>query len=250
MRSAITEAKLEKRYNTGEYEHEVYTLTAVVDEKESGALVLSEMKKQIHEAYSGQASEVEEEKAAPTTKSDKKSDKKEEKKNGKSKSTKASVANDEDADDESTEEEDSGDADESDADDEAADSEDSDSDDDSSDDSEESDDDSSEDDAEEKSTSKSASKKDSGKSSSGKESGKKKFVKKPQAYDRTIEEHKNIFSKQLGFVAPSWKNSDVTKAKAKKVSETLAGTPFLDENGEVLATFKAELKKLMIVKKK
>ena len=241
MRSMVTEAKYTKRYNTGEFEFEELTLGAVVDEKDSGADVLKELKKQIHEAFTGEAAAEEPKPSA------KKADKKEEKKNGKAK---PDSSNDEDADDESSEEETSGDDGESDQDDETTDSEDGNDSDDSSDESESDDsEDGEEDDGEEDSKSSKSGSSKSGKSSTEK-AGKKKFVKKPQAYDRGIEQHKEIFSKLVGSVAPDWKKSDASKALAKKTSEALEGTPFLDENGEVVAEFKAEVKKRMAAKKK
>lgn len=238
MRSVITEAKVTRRFNTGDYNHEEYTLGAVVDERETGTEVLVELKKQIHEAFTGEVSAVGAENPT-TTKPAKKADKKEEKKNVKGK---PSNTDDENTDDEDSTEEASGDEDESTLDDEAAVSEDGDD----SDDSSETSDDSAEDEQEEE-----AKPAKSSKSSSGKEgSGKKKFKQRAQNYDRTIEQHKEIFSKLLGLVAPDWKKSDVTKARAKKTSESLAGKPFLDENGDTLESFKSEVKKLMIVKKK
>lgn len=88
---------------------------------------------------------------------------------------------------------------------------------------------------------------DSKETSAGKDQGKegRKFKKKPQHYDRSIEQHKEIFSGVLRSVAPDWKKSEESKKKAKKVSEAVEGEPFLDENGEVLADFKAKVKKQM-----
>lgn len=250
MRSMINEATLTKRYSTGQYEYEEYTLGAVVDEKESGAEVLAELKKQINDAFVGKVSEEETEATTPPGKTGKKAGKK----NGKGKSN---SSDDEDANDEDSQEEVSGDDGEGDHDDEAADGEDSDDSDDSSEDGEDSSDDGEEDSSEDEDSDD-----DSGKGSKGKAGksgkpadkkeagGKKKLVKKPQAYNRGIEEHKNIFSGVLRSVSPDWKKSDATKQKAKKTSEALEGEPFLDENGEVVASFKSEVKKLMSAAKK
>lgn len=242
MRSMINEAKLTKRYNTGDYEFEEYTLGAVVDEKESGAEVLTELKAQINNAFVGEAK--------PETKAEKKSaktEKKEEKKNGKSTNSKTSTANNKASDDEDSSDEDSGDADESDSDDETTDGEDSDGDDNSSDDSEDGDD---EDSGSTKDTK--ASKGKSAKSGQAEEgkSGKSKFKKKPQSYNRGIEQHKEIFSGVLRSVSPDWKKSDELKVKAKKASESLENEPFLDEAGEVLESFKAMVRNHMKVKSK
>lgn len=216
----LTEAKITKRFNTGEYEFEEYTLSAEPDAKESGVKVLTALKKDILEAFVGEEST-----------SDKKTEKKE-KKNAKSRSSGS------DNDDEETESEE---AEESDGDgaenDEAADAEDSD----------DSDGESENDGAEEDDEKESSAKSKKEKGAKGK--GGKKYVKKPQAYNRSIEQHKEIFSGVLRSVSPDWKKSDATKAKAKKASENLEGEPFLDENGDVLESFKSAVKKMMAGKK-
>lgn len=73
---------------------------------------------------------------------------------------------------------------------------------------------------------------------------KKNFKKKPQTYQRN-DTHKEIFSGVLKAVAPDWKKTQESKAKAKSVSQKMEGEEFLDEEGEVLPEFKAEVKKLM-----
>lgn len=78
---------------------------------------------------------------------------------------------------------------------------------------------------------------------------KKGFKKKPQSYNRDNEQHKEIFSTLLKEVAPEWKKSDAGKAKAKTSSVKMVGKDFLDSSGEVLSSFKAEVKKLMAAKK-
>lgn len=230
MRSMISEAKLTKRFNTGDFQFEEYSLGAVVDEKESGAEVLTELKKQINEVFTGEV--------AVETNPPAKVGKKAEKKNGKGKP--ASAPNDEDANHEDPPGEDAGASIEGVEDDEASDGEDGDDGDDSSVDGEED-----SDGAEDPTPPAKAGK--GGKEASGK--GGKKYVKKPQDYNRSIEEHKNIFSRVLGSVSPDWKKNDVLKAKAKKASESLEGESFLDENGEVLDSFKALVRNLMKVKK-
>lgn len=240
MRSMVNEAKVTKRFNTGDFTFEEYTLGAIVDESESGADVLTELKKQINEAFVGEVSKPKQD--------DKKSDKKEGKKNAKP--SKASVVDDKNSDDESAAVENAGNDGESDQDDEAADGEDSDHADDSSDSAEDSaaEDESSDEEEVAKPAKKGGNKSDS--KAPAKKEGVKKYKTKSQNYNRGIEQHKEIFSGVLRSVSPDWKKSDVLKQKAKKTSEALEGTEFLDENGEVVASFKAEVKKLMTVKAK
>ncbi len=76
----------------------------------------------------------------------------------------------------------------------------------------------------------------------------KTFKKKPQVYDRDKEQHKEIFSKMLAALAPNWKKSDDTKKLGKDASVKMAGKEFLDEKGEVLDSFKKDVKKLMKLK--
>lgn len=83
------------------------------------------------------------------------------------------------------------------------------------------------------------------KGKSDKSEGKKTFKKKPQTYNRSIEQHKEIFGGVVRSINPKWKDNDVTKKKVKKASEGLEGEDFLDENGEVLENFKAKVKKLI-----
>ncbi len=77
----------------------------------------------------------------------------------------------------------------------------------------------------------------------------KKFKKKEQVYDRLNEQHKDIFSSTLRKVAPDWKKTDAGKVKAKNTSMKMEGNPFLEEDGEVIPEFTAEIKKLMAAKK-
>jgi len=223
----ITEAKLTKRFNTGDYEFEEHTLSAVV-ENESGASVLQCLREQILEAFSGEVSSTKEEKPKAEKKAAKK---KEEKKNAKQ----ANPVDDEESDDEVTSSEDSGDADEGAENDEATDSKDRDDSDDSADDGES---DETDEEAKPAKSSKASSKPSA-------EKGKKSFKKKPQAYDRSIEQHKDIFSGVVRSVSPDWKKSDELKARAKKSSEEMEGENFLDENGEVYPTFKTMVARLM-----
>lgn len=224
----IIEAIFTRRYNTGDFNYEEHTLTAQVEDGETGTEVLVSLKAEVNAAYTGDIAEVTETKPAKVGKT-----KKEEKKNGKSK---ASSTDDEDASDEDSADEDASSDGEGDSDDEAADAETDSDDDDSSDDSEE------DDDAKEAPAKK-------GKTAASSSGTKKGFKKKPQNYNRALEEHKDIFSTVLRSVAPDWKKSPESKAKAKKTSEKMEGVEFLDESGEVLESFKSQVKKLMSAKK-
>lgn len=77
----------------------------------------------------------------------------------------------------------------------------------------------------------------------------KKFKKKPQNYSRSSEQHKSLFSNVLREVAPDWKKSEKSKKAGKIASQKMEGKEFLDETGEVVDSFKAEVKKLMKAKK-
>jgi hypothetical protein len=246
MKSVVTEAKMTKRFNTGEYEFEEYTLGAAVDPKESGTEVLSTLKKQIVDAFTAPtatASEVEETKEEETKPEKPAKKAKKEPKNAKSKT---SATNDKNSDDEDSAKEDSGDDDESVEDDETPDSEDSDSGDDSADDTEESEEDEggSDDEEEVKKPAKKGAKSDE------KGGTKKKHKAKPQTYNRSIEQHKEIFSGVLRSVSPDWKKSDKLKALAKQASEEMEGENFLNENGEVIENFKVLVARLMRGKSK
>jgi outer membrane biosynthesis protein TonB len=79
---------------------------------------------------------------------------------------------------------------------------------------------------------------------------KKSFKKKPEVYQRTNSTHKDIFAETLKTVAPDWKKTTASKAKAKEASLEMEGKDFLDDKGNVLAAFKTAVKKLMSGKKK
>ena len=235
----IYEAKYTRRFKTGEYEYEDFTLTATV-ESESGVEALTTMKGEVLEAFTGDATTE-----TKPAKGGKAKPAKKGKKNAKpNDDDETDNSDDEDIDDADSESEDAGVDGEGDSDDEATDDEDGDDSDDSSDDDE---------DAAEAPVS---GKKSSGKKavaakgkSTGKsfekETAKKTFRKKPQNYNRTIEQHKEIFSGVLRSVAPDWKKNEASKKKAKLASEKMEGVEFLDENGEVVPAFKVAVKKLM-----
>jgi hypothetical protein len=86
-----------------------------------------------------------------------------------------------------------------------------------------------------------ASKKPSKSSDAGpKKSG---FKKKGSVYDRENELHKKLFSEKAKELVPGWNKSEAGKAKGKKLSQQLAGTEFLDENGEIVESFEKAMKK-------
>ena len=76
----------------------------------------------------------------------------------------------------------------------------------------------------------------------------KKAVKKitnSVSYDRTLQTHKNLLGQFLDEKFPRWKVGDNLK-KASDASKSLNGTPFLDENGDMLETFKQSFIDLMV----
>lgn len=221
----ISEAKYTRRFNLGDYEHEEYSLTCVVEDDDKGTEALLELKKEVLVAHSNEPPEVE-------------TEEKEEKKNAKSSSSKNSNKNGKAAgkgakgsDDEGSEDNEESDAETSDDDNDPPESD-------------EAEDAGDEAEDEEQETKPVKGKNSKGKSGA-KDEGKKTFKKKPQTYNRSIEQHKEIFGGVVRSINPKWKDNDVTKKKVKKASESLEGEDFLDENGEVIEDFKAKVKKLI-----
>jgi hypothetical protein len=68
---------------------------------------------------------------------------------------------------------------------------------------------------------------------------------KATVYSRASDTHKSMFAEVLAEVAPTWKTTEAGKAKAKKLSQTLDGTDFLDENGDTMPSFITAIKKGM-----
>lgn len=223
----VTEAKFTRRFVVEQYEFEEYSLTSTVNEEdkygETGCDALTKLKFEVLEAFT--RGDV------PTKK---------EKKNGKSKTNNAKDSN-EDGEDPASE--DSGDDGKGDKDDEAASPEASD------------DDNNSAEGGEDYSASEESSEEVPAKGKRGKASkeskeekskeGKKAHRRKPQHYDRSIEQHKDKFKVALESVAPDWKKNEESKRKAKKASENLEGDEFLDENGDVMPEFITKIRKLM-----
>lgn len=245
----VTEAKFTRRYNVAQYEHEEYTLTAVVEDEETGVEVLSLLKAEV-EAAAGEESATG------------KAGKKKKPKKGKSSTEESSEeeTGEDDTETEDSETDSTSEEDETEEETEDDSTEEEESEEDEADEGEESEEDESEEE-EEKKPAKKASKKSPAKKSAGTTSGgssqpkskgkdgKKNFKKKPQAYVRANEAHKDIFSTVLKTVAPKWKSSFESKALAKKVSQQLEGKEFLDEDGKVLSSFKELVKKKMAGKK-
>lgn len=193
-----TEIKFTRRYNVAQYEHEEYSVTALLEEDDDAVEGLQKLKADVAAAYGGACSSGESEPDESDT-------------------------------DESSEEE-TGEED-TDVEDSETDSE----------------SDESEEEAEEEApapAAKAAKSAKAPKSTAGTKGG-KKFKAKPQVYDRNNETHKELFSGVLKVVAPDWKKTADSKAKAKTVSQKMVGKEFLDANGEVVAAFKTEVKKLM-----
>jgi hypothetical protein len=211
----ISEARYTRRYNIGNYEHEEYTLAAVVKEGETGAEALIDLKHQVAAAYVGEGSigpapepeeeieqpieeeeipveeEIPEETEEEVEEEDIEEEVPEEKPKKKTKAPKKEEAEEDDYDyaDQLPKE-------------------------------------------------------------LVKEAPKKKsFKKKPQTYQRSNEAHKEIFSNVLKAVAPDWKKSFESKAQAKKVSQKMVGEEFLDEDGNVVASFTEAVRKAMKARK-
>lgn len=226
-----TEIRFTRRFNLGDYEHEEYTLVARIDENEDIQEVTEELKSAVLEAFKGKAEETK--------------TKIKEKKNART--AKARDTDDEDSNEGAEPEGNESTDGESPDDDEAPDSKDSDNADDSTDDGETTDSD-----VKTKGKSKGAEKgaeKGAKKGKSESTSG-KKYRSKAQDYNREIEQHKEIFSGVLKSVNPDWKKSEASKNKAKEVSQKMEGKEFLDANGEVLDSFTADMKKLLMGKSK
>ena len=65
----------------------------------------------------------------------------------------------------------------------------------------------------------------------------RKTKAKTSNYSRSNETHKAMFAEALNANFPKWKKTDAAKAKAKKLSQDLDGTEFLDADGEILESF-------------
>lgn len=210
----VTEAKFTRRYNVAQYEHEEYTVGAVVEDGDDVIEVLTQLKADVEAAHAGEAPVTEDKPA----------------KSKKKKSTTVESNEDETGDDD-TETDDS----ETDSDSDIP------------------EDETDEDNTETDDSEGTEEEEEPPKTTKGKKAAapkdKKKFKKKPQAYQRANEAHKELFSGVLKAVAPNWKAKETTKVLAKKVSQKMEGTDFLDEDGKVFPSFKELVRKHMSVKK-
>lgn len=223
------EIKYKRRFTTDrDYEFEEYEVTASIDQDDGAVAAMKQLKADVEAAHNDEVQED-----PPPPKKEKKP-----KKGKKEKDEDDSDDEDEsDGDDESDDEE---------SDDETEENDDEGNDDDAGDES----DDSAEDDEEKKPTG-------TGKKKTGKKAGtagsttstKKNFRKKPQVYQRSNETHKELFSSLMKSVAPKWKSSPESKAKAKSVSKKMEGKEFLDEDGKIFPAFKEQVRKSMGGKK-
>lgn len=71
-----------------------------------------------------------------------------------------------------------------------------------------------------------------------------KKLNKATAYDRALDTHKNLLGSFLDKKYPKWRNADSLK-KAAEASKTLNGSDFLDDNGEILDSFKLAFSNFM-----
>lgn len=207
----VSEAKFTRRYNVAQYEHEEYSLTATVEDDENAIDILKQLKADVQAAKDGEcpAGEPEDDESdTPEPSDDETGDDDTEADDSESDSD-----SEEETDDEESEDED---------DDEAS--------------------------APSKKSSKASSKTTKANSKTSSAKGGKKFKTKAQVYQRSNETHKELFSNTLKAVYPDWKKSAATKAKGKSASQKMEGKDFLDDNGNVLPAFKAELKKLVAKK--
>ncbi len=215
MKLKVTEVKYTKKFNTGNYESEEYSLTASLESKENPLEVIAELKAQVLQAKSGEAATSEEE------------DEEEDEEETTPKSKAKSKAEDESEEDESEDEEETEDEESED------DSDDTDEEDESEDEEEESEEEAEEEEEKPKAKAKKAAPKAT------------KFKSKPQGYTRSDRVHKELLGKTLSAVWPDWKKNPKNKDKALKVSKKLEGVAFLDEKGQVLKSFKDALKKAL-----
>lgn len=211
------EIKYTRRFTTDkDYEFEEITVTATLEDDVACANAIAELKKQVEESrdLEGNA-DVDD---PPPKKKDKKKPKKE-KDEDESDDTDEDESDD-DADDEADEDDDEGNDDTE---------------------TDEADDTDEEKSKSTKTKKAAASKKDK----TGGAGSKKNFRKKPQVYQRENETHKELFSGLMKSVAPKWKASPESKAKAKSVSKKMEGKEFLDEDGKIFPSFKELVRKAM-----
>ena len=214
-----------RRFNLGNYEHEEYTVSAAVEETDA-VTTIAQLKGAIEAAKSADA--------IPWPDASETIDKSGKQKTGAAKPTgkkaapkKAAKPTDDEDETEEDEEEDLEDEEETDDDSETEESEE---------DEEETDGD--EDEEESPAKGSKVAKKAPAKKAAG-----KTFKKKGTAYSRNSDLHKKLFVETIKEVMGD-KFMATNSAKAKAISIKLEGADFLDADGEVTDTFKAEIKKL------
>ena len=71
-----------------------------------------------------------------------------------------------------------------------------------------------------------------------------KKISKATMYDRVLETHKSLIGAFLDTKYPKWRKNELIK-KATQASKNLNGIEFLDENGEMLESFKIKFCEIM-----
>jgi hypothetical protein len=71
-----------------------------------------------------------------------------------------------------------------------------------------------------------------------------KKISKATMYDRVLETHKSLIGAFLDTKYPKWRKNELIK-KATQASKDLNGIEFLDENGEMLESFKIKFCEIM-----
>lgn len=219
----VTEAKFTRRYNVGQYEHEEFTVTAMLDDKDDVVETLTILKADVESAHKGEASadssqepgreEAETSEETKPAKAGKKSNPKSTTTRGKeSKATTTeteSEIQDETSDEDDGEDQEAGDDGE-----------------------EETIDDEEGNEEEEEKPSKKATQ----------SPGKKPLKKKGSPYSRSNETHKSLLAKEFRKHFPDWKENAKREAKAKKFSRDSDGKDFLDGEGNIIPEFVKALK--------
>lgn len=77
-----------------------------------------------------------------------------------------------------------------------------------------------------------------------KETGTKKKAK-AQPYDRELPLHRQLMGETLDEVFADWRSNDEIGKKARTASREFVGKDFLDSDGKVVDSFKAELKEFL-----
>jgi hypothetical protein len=218
----VTEAKFTRRYNVGQYEHEEFTVTAMLDDKDDVVETLTILKTDVEAAHKGEGSS-----SLSDERGQDKDETNEETNSGKAgkKSSKSATMTRGKGSKATTTETESETQDETSDEDDGEDQEDGD-------DGEETIDDEEGNEEEEKKSSKKATQ----------SPGKKSLKKKGSPYSRSNETHKSLLAKEFRKHFPDWKENAKREAKAKKFSRDMDGKDFLDGEGEIVPEFVKALK--------